>query len=178
MVVGGKLSTEKATAAAIAISQNVTRMEFHIHDRAGMKVPDYYTPDRFSDYARGLVERWASCLIELAILTGKADAFSIGFVFADDCLAECSGGVLLVNPVTITEREGKPRSMARGWTFNNQGNWDLVATAAHEWVHFEGLSLHDENYSSRLTEIMGMVLTHRDRFGKIFCGQGRIKWKS
>lgn len=160
----------------VNVLSNVQRMEFHINVETDLKIPDYYAPDQFSDYARTLVERWASILVEIAIMERNDKPFSIGFCFTEDAVAQHDGGVLLINPVKIDQQPGKPRTMSRRWTFNNEGNWDLVASAAHEWVHFMGHSDHDEDYSSALTELFGRCLANRSKFGSIFQGGGRVKW--
>jgi Histidine kinase-, DNA gyrase B-, and HSP90-like ATPase len=169
-------ASREYTEAVKAIAKNVSRMEFHVYDDACMKIPDYYVPENFSDYSRTLAERWASILIEIATLELNSTPFSIGFVFSEDNEGQHENGVLYINPVKITEREGKPRSMSRRWTFNNDGNWNLVSVAAHEWIHFIGNSAHDEDYAGAYTELMGRILANREKFGKIFCGQGKVKW--
>lgn len=162
------------------IAQNVNRMEFHIKSETTMEIPSYYIPENFSDYCKTLASRWASILVEFALLLNNATPFSIGFIFSEEVEGECETKdgehVIFVNPVKITERPGKPRSMSRAFTFNSDGNWALVALAAHEFVHLEGYNIHDEDYSSRLTEVMGIALANRALFSMCFCGKGKVKW--
>lgn len=173
---GGKTSSSELVESATQIVQNAANMEFHIKSETDLEVPAYYTPENFSDYARVLVERWASILMEIALITNYTKPFSVGFCFCDDRVAEHDDGVLLINPATIKENKVGNRYLARAWAFTNESNWDLVSVAAHEWVHFMGHHDHSEDYSSALTELMGKLLMHRSRLGKVFCGQGLVKW--
>ena len=64
--------------------------EFICKQCAGMETPAYYLPgDQFSAYAKGLVKAWAMTLKRLYELHNLEGAFSIGFIFDEDCRAEC-----------------------------------------------------------------------------------------
>ena len=64
--------------------------EFICKQCAGMETPAYYLPgDQFSAYAKGLVKAWAMTLKRLYELHDLEGAFSIGFIFDEDCRAEC-----------------------------------------------------------------------------------------
>ena len=64
--------------------------EFICKQCAGMQTPSYLLPgDQFSSYAKRLVKAWAMTLKRLYELHDLEGAFSIGFIFDEDCRAEC-----------------------------------------------------------------------------------------
>jgi hypothetical protein len=148
-------------------------MDFIVKDELGMKIPDYYLPGTMGAYAKGLVSRWVACLVELGAVTKFSKPFSVGFLFSEDAEGqhECTqefGSVLYVNPVEVSGGEGKPRVLKRKFSFDAKGNWEILTTAVHEWVHFLGFSGHDVEFANKLTEVFGLVLKDRKRFGRIF----------
>jgi hypothetical protein len=145
--------------------------EFFIRNNLGLKVPRYFRPDgELSEYARGLVRRWVLSLQALFEVSDKSDWFSVGFVFDEDveaCYARENGKhVFYVNPVKVVEQvNSKSRSLSRSWSLRDKGRF--LSLAAHEFVHYLGFGRHDEDFSSKLTELMGLVVNRMGVFNKI-----------
>lgn len=156
----------------------VLKPDFFMKNETGLKIPAWFTPEAFSDYSKALIWRWMQCLIVLADTFECVKPFSVGFVFTEEAEAqhekEGQDHVLYINPAQINRHDGKPAAIEKRWKFDQDGIWYLVSVAAHEFVHLEGFSAHDENYSTRYTEVMGRVLAERTKFAKIF--QAKVEW--
>jgi hypothetical protein len=151
----------------------VPPFEFVAKNDTGMAIPSFYLPEAFSAYSRMLVRCWASILLEMAALSGRQEAFALGFYFSAELEAAHEesrdyGHILFVNPIIVTDNTGGSRSLRRRWKFNASGRWQLVATALHEWIHFEGFRDHNEDYSTRLSDLTAIVLQNVKRFGRLF----------
>lgn len=160
---------------------NLFQPEFHIKNETGLKIPEWFKPDTFSDYSKRLVSNWISLLVELAVLTGLKKKFAVGFCFNE--AGETGDGesegeyevvngqnVVFVNPATITNQRGKPRQIKTKWKFSANGNWELLALAIHEFVHLEfgHGTTHDEEFAGRQTDLTALVLQNRTLFGRHF----------
>jgi hypothetical protein len=146
------------------------RPEFYLRSEINGTIPKKYMPDSFSTNSKQVINTWISLLVELAGLVKLNKTFSVGFIFDDNALAmhELENGkhVMYINPAKIVKEDGKPRQFLNRW--NASDKWDMVATAAHEIVHLEGHSYHDEEFASRLTQVIGLVLANRNKIVKQF----------
>jgi hypothetical protein len=131
-------------------------------------VPVRFDPDdlAFGDHAAWLVKAWSGCLLELYALADIEQAFAVGFVFSEDTVAEHETGdygrVYYLNPCQVTRRGVKNR-------YRKADGGMLAAVAAHEFVHGAyDLSYHGEDYASKLTDTMGLVVNHWRRFARHF----------
>jgi hypothetical protein len=148
-------------------------LAFVVKNDTGMTIPPYLLPGRFSDYARLLLKRWRDILVELARLAGRTEPFTLGFYISAELEAahersDGHGDILYVNPVEVTQNPGGSRCLRKRWKFTAPGNWKLLATAIHEWTHFEGFRDHDEEFAGRATDLTSMVLQNRQRFARLF----------
>lgn len=149
--------------------------EFIIRNTTGIMTPPFYMPDSefFGDYSRKLIKFWSSIMLEMHLLFNKSDSFSIGFVFdeADIAMFERSseyGKVYYISPAELVCQKSRPscRSFRKRFALTDRDK--LITLAAHEYVHGEGYSDHDEEYSSRFTHVMMTVMKERKRFNKCF----------
>lgn len=157
----------------MVVEEKATRCspDFYIKNETGLKTPAYFLPEKFSGYAKTLLGRWANLLVELCDLFEIEEHFSVGFILQnndeDEHVAEHDNGILYINPAILAKSE-KTRVFKRRWKFNAEGNWELLAIAVHELVHFMGYSSHDELYAAKLTDAFAKVVANRARFGKLF----------
>ena len=147
-----------------------------------MAVPCFYDPadPKFSGYSKWLIGVWAKVLVELHALFEKRGAFSVGFVFDEDedgepCQAMYEdhgeiGDVYYVAPCKLTHAPNGTSESSRKLVvrWDKSDKWSILAVAAHEFVHGEGLGYHDERYAARLTQVLGTVLKNKDRFAHCF----------
>jgi hypothetical protein len=139
--------------------------EFILKNTVRRPVPDAYNPgsESFGDYAKWLARAWAGCLLELHDLLGVEEPFSVGFLFSEDIEAEYEksperGKVYYCSPCKVS-RKGHSRRYTKADRF------EVLASAAHEFVHGAlGESYHGEDYASKLTDVMALVMKHRNRF--------------
>jgi hypothetical protein len=156
------------------------RPEFILKNETGMKIPDYFTPEKFSAYSKGLIWRWMGSLVTLADIYGTADPFSVGFLFTEDGteaqheLTDDGMHIMYIKPVTVVRHDGKSPVLKARWSLTGVAIWDLVSYAAHEFVHYLGYSMHDECYAGKLTEVLAVCLKERVRFAKVF--QTKVEW--
>lgn len=151
-------------------SINQVGIEFIIKNSTNprLTVPAVFEPgsERFSKASLCVAEYWIKCLIELHVLFDSNKQFSVGFVFDGDTEAqyqkdEQRGEIFFINPAKIV-RSGKSRRFKNKF---KKRDWPrILSLATHEFVHSEGHSLHDENYSSRLTEVFAKVLENQRLF--------------
>ncbi len=150
----------------------VFRPEFFIKSEIGGTIPARFIPDSFSSNSRRLVTNWISMLLELASLTNLSTPFSIGFIFNSDSIAEyeVENGerVVYINPAILKESAGQARQLLTRWKFDAPGNWELLATAIHEFVHLQGFGDHNEEYAERFTQLTSLVFANRTRFSRHF----------
>lgn len=148
----------------VTTARSVCGHEFLIKNTTGLKVPEHYLPGSFSAYSLRLVELWRKCLLELHTIFGKGDTFSIGFLFDAENAAECEstgkfGKVLYINPaVIVSQLNSQSRSLKRRWNFTPAGKYAIMAIALHEYVHADGYNGHNEEYSSQLTTLQGVLM--------------------
>jgi hypothetical protein len=141
--------------------------EFIVKNCVRKLVPPQYDPDdlAFSDYAHWLVKAWSGCLLELHALHEVNDWFSVGFVFSEGVAAESEhsptyGQVYYLNPCFVT-RKGFTRR------FKKESRFQIVSAAAHEFVHGAlNESYHGEDYATRLTEVMALIMKHYRKFAR------------
>jgi hypothetical protein len=143
--------------------------EFVIKNNTDLVVPTYYRPDEsdFSSYSRKLAKIWGRLLLQLHRTFDVEANFAIGFVFDDDRLAEFENGqfgaVYYVAPAKLVQQQSsQSRSWRNCWKLTDRNQ--LLVTALHEFVHGLGFRLHDEDYSSKLTDYAAMVMDHKKDF--------------
>lgn len=142
--------------------------EFIIKNTTGMVIPEHLLPGgKFSRYCKDLVRSWVAVLVKLHQIFDVTAEFSVGFVIDEESQAEHETGVYgqvyYLNPVRIVCQREKPqcRSMKSAYAGAWSNRYDLISTAAHEFVHGAfGLREHDENYAGKLTEVMAKVVEH------------------
>jgi len=157
-----------------ALQRSQVNHEFVVKNTTGMVIPEHYVPASFSAYSRKLTSCWVKCLLEIHDLFGEAATFSVGFLFDADNEAEYEesgtyGKVFYINPATVVEqRWSASRSLSKRWKFNPVGKMMVLAAAVHEYVHSIGYTGHNESYSTKLTDVMAVVLANKNRFHKCF----------
>ncbi len=148
--------------------------EFVVKNTTGMAIPEHYLPHNFSEYSLKITKVWAKTLLALHELFGKQAEFSVGYIFDEDREAEYEskghyGEVYYLNPITIVRQHNSlSRSFAKRWKLTSAGRYAILSDAVHEFVHGLGLSGHDEIYSSKLTETMGIVMANIKKFAPCF----------
>ena len=150
--------------------------EFICKQCAGMETPAYYLPgDQFSTYARGLVKAWAMTLKRLYELHDLEGAFSIGFIFDEDCRAECEqsneyGLVYYLSPAEIVKNQKfNSRSFKARFSSAWTSRFEIMSLAAHEFVHGAfGIGQHTEDYAAKLTDVMTVILTNIKDFSPYY----------
>ena len=162
----------KDTKLTVEKVNQIFRPEFYLKSEVGGTIPSRFLPHSFSANSRRLISSWISLLVELASLTKLDKSFSVGFIFDKDSLAqyerEGDRHVVYINPAKLIQETGKARQLHTRWKFDAAGNWELLATAVHEFCHLEGYGRHDQDYANRLTDLMSLVLANRARFSKYF----------
>jgi hypothetical protein len=150
--------------------------EFICKQCAGMETPAYYLPgDQFSSYAKGLVKAWVMTLKRLYELHDLEGSFSVGFIFDEDCRAECEqsaayGLVYYLSPAAIVKNQkfGSRSFKARfssAWT----NRYEIMSLAVHEFVHGAfGLGQHTEDFAAKLTEVMAVTMAHVREFSPFY----------
>jgi hypothetical protein len=150
--------------------------EFICKQCAGMETPSYYLPgDQFSAYAKGLVRAWAMTLKRLYELHELEGAFSIGFIFDEDCKAECErsseyGLVYYLSPAEIVKN---PRFHSRSFRARFSSAWtnrfEIMSLAAHEFVHGAfGIGEHSEDFAAKLTAVMAVMMANVRDFARFY----------
>ena len=166
----GPSFTETATRVELGRCSH----EFIAKNNTSLRVPAYFLPSGFSAYSSKLVSVWIKCLLELHQLLGHEDSFAVGFIIDDDRAAECEktseyGRVYYINPAVIVEQDmSRSRSLKKRWKFNNAGYYSILSIAVHEIVHGMGCGWHDEDYASKITEVMGLAMANKSRFHHCF----------
>jgi hypothetical protein len=167
---------EEATPQQVQQSQRKSKLthEFIVKNTTGMEVPAHYQPHAFSSYSIRLTKVWAKTLLVLHELFGREASFSVGFIFDEDREAEYEGAgeydqVFYLNPITVVRQgNSSSRSFAKRWKLTPAGKYAILSDAIHEFTHSLGYTGHDECYSSKLTELMGVVLTNIKKFYPCF----------
>ena len=145
---------------------NQLAMSFVIRNESGRKVPDKWRPDspKFCQYARKLARLWAKVLLTVHEALGVNDEFAVGFIFNDSVVAlheysPSTGRTYYINPVKSTGGKWRNR-----WRYSPGAGRDslneMSAAAIHEVCHGLGYPDHDEAYSTVLTKLLGMMLSH------------------
>jgi hypothetical protein len=141
--------------------------DFILRNELTLKIPAYYQPDSesFSTYGRKLVRIWGRLMLELHKLFAHEADFSIGFVFSDDAEAQHERGeygtVYYINPAVVVETE-QTRSFKKRFKLTERNR--LLAIAAHEFLHGQGLGDHNEEYAGRLTDMFATIMDNKSRF--------------
>ena len=138
--------------------------EFLVKNCVRKAVPTEFNPDTLSDHGKWVAKAWAGCLVELHAIYDLDHQFSVGFLFSEDIEAEHEtsaeyGRVYFLNPCIVSKTKTTRR-------FKKADKHKLLALVAHEFTHGLGFSYHDEQYASKLTEVMGEILKHYRRFSK------------
>lgn len=150
--------------------------EFIMKNTTGLVTPEYYQPgELFSKYSRDLVRVWAGCLVKLHQILGHSAAFSVGFILDEENEAEFERGdyghVYYLNPARLVSQQDRPqcRSFRARYTGAWSNRFEILSLAVHEFVHGAyNLHRHDEDYSSRLTEVTGVVFANLKEFNPVF----------
>lgn len=156
------------------IARSTLRFDFVIKNTTKLKTPSCYQPFDFSSYSKKLAKSWAACLLAIHELFERDDEFSVGFIFSESAEAEYEfsqehGRTYFINPCCcIKQKASASRSFAKRWKLTPQGKMAILAVAAHEFVHGLGFGAHDESYSNKLTEVMGVIMTNLKRFHRCF----------
>lgn len=155
------------------------RPEFVLKNDTGLKIPEWFTPDGFSDYSKRLIWRWMGCLVTLADVYGVTKPFSVGFIFTEEPVEaewekDAEGETIYVKAADVVRHPGRSPVIKAKWSLTGNAIWDLVSYAAHEFVHMLGYGTHDENYAGKLTEVLATCLRERTRLAKVF--QSRVEW--
>ena len=159
-------SGQAASAASVArlVPHKYAVVEdFFVRNELGIKVPAHYLPYRatFSAYSKRLVKKWSFYLMRLHQLFNKDGHFAVGFVFSDEVEAlyeqgSQRGTVYYINPAKVVKQfRSNSRSLQK--RYNAQDDYKLLMIAAHEFLHGCGLSWHDEEFASRLTDMAGVI---------------------
>ncbi len=160
----------------MASRQSTIRHEFIIKSELGkMQVPEHFCPGTFSEYSSRLVRIWASLMLELHMLYGNTQEFSVGFIFdemAEALYERCSeyGTVFYINPAVVRFNSFGGRSLAKRWKLNSAGKFRLLMDAVHEYTHRQHGD-HDEAYAGALTDNAAIAMQNLRRFHHCFRGK-------
>lgn len=148
---------------------NFFPFEVIVKSELEITLPRQYMPNSPSYEAQRLLMIWQKCLLAIHDLFGDDREFAVGFVFSDVAEAQYGkdqfGRVFLLNPCVVTGRRLKAR-----WGHGRPSRYALLAVAVHEYVHSMGFGPHDANYASKLTDVMGAVMTNIAKFNGCFTG--------
>jgi len=116
-------------------------------------IPTAFTPNYFGVNARWVLNAWTVAIYELHKIFNVESAFYTGFIFSKDFEA-CQGNyggfpMFLLNPVDneCNIKYQKKRFYA----------CKMLAIAVHEFSHIFS-NYHDEEFASKLTDRMGIIL--------------------
>jgi hypothetical protein len=146
---------------------SVLAHEFLVKNCVRRDLPREFDPDSlaWSDHAQWLVRAYAGCLVELHEMFEVTDLFSVGFIHSEGTIAEWEmtpeyGVVYYLNPCLVGRRRSRRR-------FKRSSRHQILASAAHEFIH-GGLNerYHGEDFASKLTEVMALVMLHMRRFNR------------
>lgn len=150
--------------------------DFVLKNETGLAIPDYYCPDsrEFSTYSKKLTRTWGRLLLELHRLFERSDAFSVGFVFDEECEAQFEqhsdfGKIYYINPArVVTQSSSSSKSFKKRFKLTERDR--LLSIAVHEFLHGAGSywGWHDENYANALTDMFAIVMSERKRFNWCF----------
>ncbi len=148
--------------------------EFVIKNETRLKVPDYLRPGSksFGAYGRKLTRIWGRLLLQLHEMYGHEADFAVGFVISEEAKAQFEessrfGTLYLINPVEVRRDEATGKtSMSKRFSLTDRAQ--LLAVAAHEFVHGLGLHSHNEDYAAKLTQVFEQVLNARKSFDWAF----------
>jgi len=156
------------------------KYDFYFKTVMNGNIPDYYVPGTFGRYAKTLIEAWANALQKIHEVFEIHDAFSIGFVFDDECIAQhqvlASGrNVYFINPAKISFSKKETIQFANRFKINGdslKGNRngvreELVSIATHEVCHRLSGPWHNEEYSTALTNMIAKVLLNYKEIMKV-----------
>lgn len=160
---GAVLGAVSGASVRLASQKYAVVEDFFVRNELGIKVPAHYLPYRstFSAYSRRLVNKWSFYLMRLHQLFNKDGRFAVGFVFSDEVEAlyeRCSqrGTVYYINPAKVVKQvSSNSRSLQN--RYNAKDDCKLLMIAAHEFLHGCGLSWHDEEFASQLTDMAGVI---------------------
>lgn len=153
------------TAVEAAIKQLAWEPDFYlINEVEGFRVPRLFYPDGMTPGVKKLVRAWAEMCRFVLIQLGCATPYGVGLIFDRQTGAAYQGGGanrdekgehwLLLNPFRVTGQIGieKPsKESLFSVTDENDVNW-LYAAAVHECTHMaDGITYHDESFSSAFT---------------------------
>jgi hypothetical protein len=140
--------------------------------------PTYYQPDSesFGHYSIGLATIWTNVLVELHRLFNLSRSFSVGFILDEEAEAEVQtngdfGTVFYINPAVIVTQQNNSNGRSFKKRFRLTERHRILALACHELVHAMGFGPHDELFSSRLTDVCGIVMANLRQFNHCFAQQ-------
>ena len=163
--------TTTTYAAPINIPRNELGIDFYLRNETRLQVPEFYKPEKLSEYASKLAQIWANVLVVAHELVHKdaPNSFSVGFIFSEDVEAlyerRNSEVVYYLNPCKIVQDSTSTRFKKRFLLTEKER---IISIAVHELVHGLGFDYHDEEYCIKFTEMMGIILKHRTKFNPCF----------
>ncbi len=164
--------TTNANSTSKLILHNVLDFGFNIKNSTGLKIPGCYCPlSDFSAYSTKLVKWWSNVLLEIYRLHDIDIRFKVGFIFSEDCLAQCdnsNGLVYYINPCRIVKNKSGGKSFKRSWDFTSDSKRHILSIAAHEYTHGIGYANHGETWGAEFTRIVGDCFANWKRFSHCF----------
>ena len=114
---------------------------------------------------------WARVLTTLHRMFGNSTPFSVGFILDEESIAEHEksgkfGTVYYINPAKVVKQASGSRSFKKRYKLTDRH--EILATAVHEFVHGLGYSEHGEDFASKLTEVVAVVMRQMKEFNKCF----------
>lgn len=148
--------------------------EFIVKNETDMLIPNHFSPGsrQFSPYSTKLVKMWGRLMLEMHRMFNKDGDFAIGFIFDESVEAEFEDGpygtVYYINPVEIVSNTitHATRSMKKRFKLTQKNR--LLMLALHEFIHGCGYLYHDEEYSTKLTNMAWQVMEQKKRFNWCF----------
>jgi hypothetical protein len=152
-------------------------MDFAIHygEYEADSLPEKYHPAQISARLRTLVDHWRSAVAEVARIempAGHGFPFRIGWTFEEIASVPIAASYHKENGVHTFLLNPK----ADAWKGSaRQYLPQLVATAAHEFVHSREYHYHDERFARELTELTGKILADSKLMGRVRAGAKQIQ---
>jgi hypothetical protein len=150
----------------------------HYGDYDRDSLPEYFQPAKIGPRLRTLVHLWRAAIQEvgkLVIADGAHMQFRVGWTFErlDEeplpaAYAKEEGiDTFLINPQCPQWRQSPRQYLPT-----------LLSVAAHELLHQQGLTYHDEAFAARLTMLEGKLLGCRGLMGRVRAKAKITDWKA
>lgn len=182
-----EMAKDAIERGALAVSSGITEttingtnidgsrlsFQFILKNSTGMEVPNYFTPrsKEWSGYSDSLITMWARVLTTLHRMFGNSNPFSVGFILDEESEAEHEHGgkfgtVYYINPAKVVKQASGSRSFKKRYKLTDRH--EILATAVHEFVHGLGYGQHDEDFTSKFTNVIAVVMRRMKEFNKCF----------